>query len=66
MLNDAFDKIKDTLQDMLKFSIEDSGSGTAANVNELKSSWNIFRGLASILIIIFFLTALLVKSIKGE
>lgn len=66
LLNDAFDKIKGTLQDMLKFSIEDSGDGTVANTNELKNSWNIFRGIASILIIIFFLTALLVKSIKGE
>lgn len=66
LLNDAFDKIKVTLQDMLKFSIEDSGAGTASSVNELKNAWNVFRGIASILIIIFFLTALLVKSIKGE
>lgn len=66
LLNDAFDKIKVTLQDMLKFSIEDSGPGTAGSVNELENAWNVFRGIASILIIIFFLTALLVKSIKGE
>lgn len=66
LIDSFFSTIKGTFQDMLKFSIEDSGDGTASNLSELKSAWNIFRGIASILIIIFFLTALLVKSIKGE
>ncbi len=66
LIDSFFATLRNTLQEMLKFSIEDSGDGTASNLNELKASWNIFRGIASILIIIFFLTALLVKSIRGE
>jgi hypothetical protein len=66
LMNGAFDIIKDTIQDMLKFSLEDDQPGTSAVNNEIKNAWSVFRSIATTLVIIFFLTALLVKAIRGE
>lgn len=55
---------------MLKFDLAnvqgEGGTGGDKSQKEIRESWNIFRSLASILIIIGFLTALTVKAIRGE
>ncbi len=66
------------IKSMLKFDLADAGgqgsTSTSSTVatggvdtqKEIHASWNIFRSLASILILIGFLTALTVKAIRGE
>ena len=55
---------------MLKFDLAnvqgEGGTGGDKSQKEIRESWNIFRSLASILIIIGFLTALTVKAVRGE
>ena len=62
--------LEDYINDMLKFDLAEAGGagGTAGGTtqDEIRDSWNIFRSLASILIVIGFLTALTIKAIKGE
>lgn len=61
LIDSVMEKIEDIIQGLLRFDLntQDKDGG-------LRESWNIFRTLATILIMVGFLLALLVKGIKGE
>lgn len=67
LIDDFLAGILALMEKLLLFNI--TGSAADGNVNasgNLEDSWNIFRALATILIMGGFLLALLVKGIKGE
>ena len=74
-IQSALEKIENNVQELLKFDLANAqGKGKkggtdktgAETLVEIRDSWNTFRALASILIIVGFLTALTVKAVKGE
>lgn len=56
--------LQGTIETALKFKVDEIGTSTEG-AQSIKDSWNIFRSLGTILLIIGFLIALLVKAIKG-
>lgn len=79
LVDSVLETLEDVIQSMLRFSLEDTtvdtvdsqGQATTVQIygqnqnDELHTSWNIFRSIATILLTIGFLVALLVKAIKG-
>lgn len=53
--------LEDYIQEMLQFKLDDELQGEG-----LRNAWNVFRSLSTVLIMIGFLVALLVKTIKGD
>jgi hypothetical protein len=62
---DIIEWLERIIEGALKFKLSEIGTDETAT-NAMKTSWNIFRSLATVLIVIAFLLALLVKAIKGE
>jgi len=58
------DELAEAIQDWLRFDLDQMNTGT--NGGGMYTAWNVFRSLATILIMAGFLLALLVKGIKGE
>ncbi len=60
-LVDSFlEKIEDLIKNLLKFDLDQQNENDG-----LKDAWNIFRSLATVLIMAGFLLALVVKGVKG-
>lgn len=64
MVVDVTKKIEKVITDSLKFDLATIGTNEDVE-SAMKETWNIFRSIATILLVIGFLIALLVKAIKG-
>lgn len=58
------DKLSAAIQDWLRFDLETMNVGI--NGGGMHNAWNIFRSMATILIMVGFLLALVVKGVRGE
>ncbi len=60
IIDSVLEKIEDIIKGMLKFDLNKQNKDGG-----IKEAWNIFRGLASVLIMGGFLLALVIKGVKG-
>jgi hypothetical protein len=66
IIDDVLKVFTGFIKEQLHFDPEDSAQIDPEHKKSMKAAWGVLRGIASLIIIIGFLVALLVKSIRGE
>lgn len=66
LIDKFLEQIEDIIKRLLKFSITEPTNEGGVNQNDtLKIAWNVFRSISTVIVMIGFLLALVVKGVKG-